>query len=141
MGRFITDSTIDFQAMQHKMTTLQRPVRSVYIKQLDSNKFIFRFYHEVDIMRVIEGSPWTFGRFHLVFQRINERDNPRTLEIKKIDLWVQLHDMGAGFMSQRVATYIGNYTGMYVDGDPNNFVGGMEGNPAHKSFNTIRFTN
>lgn len=52
-----------------------------------------------------------------------EGDNPRTVEIKKIDLWVQLHGMNSGFMSQRVATDIGNYIGKYDDGDPNNFVG------------------
>ncbi|KAK1405189.1 hypothetical protein POM88_004794 [Heracleum sosnowskyi] len=64
-----------------------------------------------------------FGRFHLVLQRLKEGDNPRSVEINKIDMWVQLHDMSAGFMSQRVVTDIGNYLGTYIDGDPNNFVG------------------
>lgn len=108
VGRFLTDSPIDFQAMRHKMASLWRPGR--------------RVYHEVDIKKVIEGSPWMFGRFHLVFQRL-KGDNPRTVEIKNIDLWVQLHDMSAGFMSQRVATDIGKYLSAYIDGDPNNFVG------------------
>lgn len=45
------------------------------------------------------------------------------VEIKNIDLWVQLSGMSSGFMSQRVATDIGNYIGKYIDGDPNNFVG------------------
>lgn len=54
---------------------------------------------------MIDGSPWTFGRFHLVFERLKEGDNPRTVEIKRIDLWVQLHDISSGFMSQKVAVY------------------------------------
>lgn len=58
-----------------------------------------------------------------MLKRLKEGDNPRTMEINNIDLWVQLPDMHAGFMSQRVATDIGNYIGTYVDGDPNNFVG------------------
>lgn len=65
---------------------------------------------------MIEGSPWIFGRFHL-------GDNPRTVEIKNIDLWVQLHDMSHGFMSQRVATDVGNYLGKYIEGDHDNFIG------------------
>lgn len=32
--------------------------------------------------------------------------------------------MNDGFMSQWVAINIGNYIGTYIDGDPNNFVGG-----------------
>ncbi|KAK1400198.1 hypothetical protein POM88_010061 [Heracleum sosnowskyi] len=110
VGRFLTESHIDFQAMQHKMASLWRPRRGLYVKQMDNNRFLFQVYHEMDIMRVIEGSPWTFGRFHLVMERLKSGDDPRTMEIGKIDLWVQLHGMTPGFMSQR------------VDGDPNNFM-------------------
>lgn len=123
VGRFLTDSPIDFQAMQHKLASLWRPGRGVYMKQLDSNRFLFQFYHDIDINRVIDGSPWMFGRFHLVFQRLKNGDDPRKVEIKHIDLWVQLHGMNAGFMSQRVAKDIGNYLGSYLEGDPNNFIG------------------
>lgn len=123
IGKFLTDSPIDYQAMQHKMASLWRPGKGLYVKQLESNRFIFQFYHEIDIKRVIDGSPWTFGRFHLVLERLKDGNNPRTIEINKIDLWVQLHGMNTGFMSQRVATDIGNYIGNYVEGDPNNFVG------------------
>lgn len=68
VGRFLTDFPIDFQAMQHKMASLGKPGRGVYIKELESKRYIFQFYHEVDIKRVIEGSPWTFGRFQLIFE-------------------------------------------------------------------------
>lgn len=63
-----------------------------------------------------------FGRFHLVMQCLKEGDNPRIVDVKEIDMWVQLHDMSVGFMSQHVATDIGNYIGKYIDEDPNNFV-------------------
>lgn len=36
---------------------------------------------------------------------------------------VQLHGLGAGFMSQRVVADIGNYIGKFVESDANNFVG------------------
>lgn len=93
------------------------------MKELQPNRYIFQFYHEVDIKRVIEGSPWTFGRFHLVFERLKEGDNPRIISLNNILLWVQLHDMDAGFMSQRVVQDIGNYIGQFVESDPNNFLG------------------
>lgn len=68
------------------------------MKALESNRFIFQFYHEVDIKRVIDGSTWTFGRFQLVFKRLIEGDDPCLVMINRLDLWVQLHDMGPGFM-------------------------------------------
>ncbi|KAL8106993.1 hypothetical protein AgCh_023700 [Apium graveolens] len=51
----------------------------------------------------------TFGRFHLVLERLKDGDNPRTMAINKLDIWVQLHGMTAGFMSQRVVKDVGNY--------------------------------
>lgn len=108
VGRFLTDYSIDFQAMQHKMASLWRPGRGMHVKQLDVNRFIFQFYHELDIKRVMEGSPWTFGHFQLVFARLKEGNNPRTIAINKLDIWVQLHGISTEFMSQRVVTDIGN---------------------------------
>lgn len=123
VGRFLTDSPIDFQAMQHKMASLWKPGKGVYVKALESNRFIFQFYNDVDIKRVIKGSLWTFGRFQLVFVRLLPGDDSRSIPINKIDLWVQLHNMSPGFMSQRVVQDIGNYIGEYVESDVNNFIG------------------
>ncbi|XP_074352931.1 uncharacterized protein LOC141692091 [Apium graveolens] len=123
VGKFLTDSSIDFHAMQHKMASLWRPGKGMYVKQLDSNRFLFQFYHEIDIKRVCDGSPWTFGHFHLVFERLKDGMDPRTMCINNLEIWVQLHDLGAGFMSQRVVTDIGNYIGRFVESDTNNFVG------------------
>lgn len=99
VGKFLTDSNIDFQAVQHKMASLWRPGKGMYVKQLDSNRFLFQFYHEIDIKRVCDGSPWTFGRFHLVFERLTSDADPRTMAINNLEIWVQLHGLGSGFMS------------------------------------------
>lgn len=123
IGRFLTDSPIDFQAMQHKMASLWRPGRGMYVKQLEPNRFLFQFYHEIDIKRVIDGSPWTCGRFHLILERLKEGENPKTIAINKLDVWVQLYDMETGFMSQRVVKDIGDYVGTFIESDANNFVG------------------
>uniref|UniRef100_A0A803P1Q3 DUF4283 domain-containing protein n=1 Tax=Cannabis sativa TaxID=3483 RepID=A0A803P1Q3_CANSA len=69
VGRFLTNRSIDFQPMQNKMATLWQPGRGLYVKELDPNLYLFQFYHEVDIERVVEGSPWTFDRAPLIFER------------------------------------------------------------------------
>lgn len=68
------------------MAALWSPGKGMYVKQLEANKFLFQFYHEIDIKRVIDGSPWTFGRFQLVFARLREGENPRTVLINKLDI-------------------------------------------------------
>lgn len=70
----------------------------------------------------MEGSPWKFGRFQLIFERIKGRD-PREMMLNKLDIWVLLCGMSTGFMSQKVVTNIGNYVGRFIESDSNNFVG------------------
>lgn len=72
---------------------------------------------------MIEGSPWTLDSFQLVFERLKLGNDPRSLPINKLDLWVQLHNMSPRFMSQRVVQDIWNYIGEYVEAYTNNFIG------------------
>ncbi|KAM6592919.1 hypothetical protein CsatA_000622 [Cannabis sativa] len=121
VGRFLTNRSIDFQAMQNKIATLWQPGRGLYVKELDPNLFLFQFYHEVDIERVIEGSPWTFDRAPLIMERVSHGVNPITIPLNKIELWVQLHNLSIGFMSEKVIRGVGNYIGTFIKSDPNNF--------------------
>lgn len=58
IGRFITKGLIAFQAMQQTLTTLWKPGKGVLIKEIDMNLYMFQFYHDIDIKRVIAGIPW-----------------------------------------------------------------------------------
>lgn len=77
----------------------------------------------MDISRVIEGSPWTYDRMQLVFVHLKEGDNPRTVQINKIDFWIPLHDIQPGFMTQKVCKDVGNYIGEFLESVRNNFTG------------------
>lgn len=86
VGKFISEGGIDFLAMQHTMAALWKPGRGVYMKKLDKNLYLFQFYHELDVKRVMEGCPWSFNRRALVKTRLKEGDNPRCVELNSIDL-------------------------------------------------------
>lgn len=72
---------------------------------------------------MIEGSPWTYDRMQIVFERLREGFNPRTVIINRLDFWVQLHDLQPGFMSEKVCKDVGNYIGEFLEADKNNFMG------------------
>lgn len=123
VGRFLTEGVLDFQAMQQTMAALWKPGKGVYIRELGVNLFLFQFYHEIDIKRVIEGSPWTFNRKVLIISRMQEGLNPRCVPLNKIDLWVQVYDLLPGFMSERILMEVGNQMGTFVCSCPSNFKG------------------
>lgn len=62
VGHFIVKGKVDFLALQHTMAALWKPGKGVYIKELDTNLYLYQFFHEVDIKSVMEGCPWSFNR-------------------------------------------------------------------------------
>lgn len=123
VGKFLTEGVFDFTAMQHTLAALWKPGKGVYIKTIEANLFLFQFYHVIDLNRVVEGSPWSFNRRTLLIGRMDESMNPRCVPLDTIDLWVQVHDMQPGFMSERIMQEIGNQVGRYICSCPSNYKG------------------
>lgn len=65
----------------------------------------------------------TFNIAQLNFERLKAGDNPKKVCMNHLDMWVQIHDLQAGFQSKRVIQDIGNYIGTFVNNDVNNFSG------------------
>lgn len=55
VARSLSEGQVDFSAMQQTIAALWKPGKGVYIKDLESNLFLFQFFHEVDVKRVMEG--------------------------------------------------------------------------------------
>ncbi|KAF4387376.1 hypothetical protein G4B88_026455 [Cannabis sativa] len=102
LGGFITAGTVDFPSMQLTLAALWKPGKGVYIKELDANRFLFQFFHEIDFKRVIEGSPWYFNRKALIISRMKNSSNPRCITLDTVDLWVLIHDLQTGCMTSTI---------------------------------------
>lgn len=123
VGRFLVDIPVDFNAMQNTLAGLWKPGKGLFVKEFGPNLYLFQFHHELDIKRVIDGSPWTFNRAPLLFERLQAGVDPAGVQLHLLNLWVQVHDLQAGFRSERVMMDIGNYVGSFVQSDENNFTG------------------
>lgn len=121
VGRFISEGKVDFAAMQHTMDALWKPGKRVYLKELDLNLYMFQFYHEIDLNRVMEGCPWSFNRRALLMAHLQNGENPRNINLNQMELWIQVYDLKIGFMAEKIMQGIGNYIGKFVKGCPNNF--------------------
>ncbi|KAM6580909.1 hypothetical protein CsatA_004683 [Cannabis sativa] len=123
VGKLLSGRVSDFDAFQNMMAFLWQPGKGMYVKELNSNLFLFQFYHEIDVERVITGSPWTFNKKQLILHRLKEGENPRSVNLHFLDLWVHIYDLEHGFQSLKVVTDIGNLMGKFVESDINNFSG------------------
>ncbi|KAF4403796.1 hypothetical protein G4B88_002649 [Cannabis sativa] len=101
VGRFLTGRAIDFDAMRHVMASLWQPGKGMYVKELEPNRYLFQFYHELDLKRVVDGSPWTFNRVQFVFERMKPGVDPRLVVINSLDIWVQIHGLQYGSKTEQ----------------------------------------
>ncbi|XP_074352194.1 uncharacterized protein LOC141691368 [Apium graveolens] len=123
IGRFITEGVVDFPAMRQTLAALWHPGKGVYIKKIDTNLYLFQFHHKIDIKRVCSGSPWFYNRKALIITRMKEGDILRGVNLNNLELWVQIHDLHVGFMTEKVIQEVGNYVGDYVESCQHNFKG------------------
>ncbi|KAJ8748273.1 hypothetical protein K2173_000845 [Erythroxylum novogranatense] len=103
------------------MASIWRPVKGLLIKDLGNNVFIFQFFHPFDVERVLKDEPWNYQQHPLLLHVLQSHENPRQIDLVKLVLWVQVHNILAGFVSERVARDAGNYLGEYIESDARNY--------------------
>ncbi|KAJ8752257.1 hypothetical protein K2173_003893 [Erythroxylum novogranatense] len=110
VGRFHSERNINFNAMKHTLASLWRPFMGVTIHEEEDDTYLFQFYHEVDVNRVMEMSPWTFDNQLLLLERMDDYSHPS-----------EVHGLRSGFMSEHATEKIDNALGELVESDPKNY--------------------
>lgn len=117
---FLTDKLVNSQAMMNTLASMWRPVKGVHIRELGHNLFLFQFFHELDVQRVVGGGLWMFDRQLLLIRRLElDMDNQQVLMVI-MDIWVQVHDLLGSFRTKtsvrRIGASIGEVPGSSPEG-------------------------
>ncbi|KAL8468363.1 hypothetical protein ACS0TY_031547 [Phlomoides rotata] len=57
VGRFLTQQSVNFMSMKNMMATVWKPIRGVTIRSIGEGRYLFKFFHSLDVQRVMAGSP------------------------------------------------------------------------------------
>lgn len=87
IGRFLTEKHISFAAMQNMIASLWRPREGMEINDIGGHRYSFVFYHLLDMQKVLEGGPWTFEQSLLIFNQLQEGEDPHTVMLNQFDIW------------------------------------------------------
>ncbi|XP_019161022.1 PREDICTED: uncharacterized protein LOC109157625 [Ipomoea nil] len=123
VGRLVTNKTIRLPLFHDTMAAVWRPVMGVNMRELEPRKYLFRFYHEKDVTRIIEQGPWTFERSLLIMKMVPPGQDPASVPLTHVEFWVQIHALTSGFRSETVVTTIGSFLGACIKTDERNFDG------------------
>ncbi|MBA0694302.1 hypothetical protein Goari_004613 [Gossypium aridum] len=58
------------------MANVWHPTRGVQILGPGDKRFLFKFFHKIDLERDINGAPWTFNIQLLVFHQLEKGEDP-----------------------------------------------------------------
>lgn len=106
------------------MAGILHPMKGVSIKEVAQGFFLFRFFHKLDVQRILKRGPWSFDGHLLVLGVIKEGESPSQVPLYNVSFWVQVHNIPAGFMTSVVGQTIGKYLGeflQYVDKNNSSF--------------------
>lgn len=117
VGSFLTSSVVHASAMISTLANVCHPIGGDSIEDLEEGRFLFRFYLEVDVDRIIRDGPCTFNSHLLILHRLRLGENLLTVELCWIDCWLLIHDIPFGFMSEHVAKQLGNFIGSFIEYD------------------------
>lgn len=82
--------------------------------------FLFQFYHAEDLKWVINGGPWSFDGAMLALAVIPQGEEPWRVPLVHINMWIQIHDLPTGFMSEGVGKQLGDFFGEFLEYDHKN---------------------
>lgn len=117
VGRCLTDSVVHFSSLRNTMADLWHPIGGICITDLGDKKYLFQFFHEVNIHRVLAGTRWFFNNHLLILQRLPMGENPATLALNFTEFWIQVHELPSGIMTKTMAKQFGNFCGKFLQYD------------------------
>ncbi|MBA0776276.1 hypothetical protein Gotri_011290 [Gossypium trilobum] len=87
----------------------------IQILDLGKRRFLFHFFHRVDIERVVKSAPWAFNNHLLVFHRLQGKEDPMLVSLVYFFFGVQVHNLPPGLFSKAVARQLENFVGLFKE--------------------------
>ncbi|XP_058784806.1 uncharacterized protein At4g02000-like [Vicia villosa] len=106
--------------MKKRVADMWRSVKGVTIKKALEGLFLFQFSHRLDMEVALKGGPWSFGNHLLIIERVQIEVQLENIPLFHVKFWVQIHNLLAGLMLEKVGKTIANYIGTFVEYDKNN---------------------
>ncbi|KAL8533864.1 hypothetical protein ACS0TY_010046 [Phlomoides rotata] len=117
-----------------RIASVWMPKKGIDIKDIENERIMFQSNHIIDLRRVLDGSPWSFGRFSLIVRHLCLGEFPHSVPLNKLAFWVQVFNLPIGCFSEVVGERMGNFIGdrwLNLKECEEHMGGGrpMEGNP------------
>ncbi|KAL8548451.1 hypothetical protein ACS0TY_007670 [Phlomoides rotata] len=106
VGRFLTDQCMNFALTRSRLATIWKLKRGVMIKEIWEDRFLFHFFHKLDLKQVVDRGSWTIGSHPLIFHHLKVGEIP-----------LQIYDLPICSFSEGVGCSLGNFISKFLEYD------------------------
>ncbi|CAH9099410.1 unnamed protein product [Cuscuta europaea] len=76
VGMVLSDKAIKFLLFRDTMASIWSPSRGISSKDISDKMYLFSFYHEIDMRRVLEYGLWLYDQNLIVIHELTPNDLP-----------------------------------------------------------------
>ena len=102
VGKLLSPHRIHVPSFKERVTAMWRLGRGIFVQELDDRQFLFKFFHQYDISRVLENEALA------------------VVSLDSLDFWVQIYNLPVGFISTEVGKQFGDFMGKFIQYDETN---------------------
>ncbi|KAK8686203.1 hypothetical protein V6N13_125230 [Hibiscus sabdariffa] len=88
---------------------------AIAISDMGNNRFLFCFFHVVDMDQIEDEGPWNFNSHLLILHHLQEGEDLMTIPLSLSPFWILVHDIPHGCVSECVAQTLGDFIGNFIE--------------------------
>lgn len=106
-------SVVHFSSLRITLVDLWYPIGCITITDLGERQYLFQFFLDVDLKRVLAGMPWFFNNHLILFHELRLFEDPLT--ISNANFWIQIHELLMRLMSDAMVKCFGNFLSDFLE--------------------------
>uniref|UniRef100_A0A2N9J2I4 DUF4283 domain-containing protein n=1 Tax=Fagus sylvatica TaxID=28930 RepID=A0A2N9J2I4_FAGSY len=106
-AKFITHRVLNVEAVARTFKPLWRAEKGFSVKDMGENTLLFTFEEEADLLRVLSTEAWSYDKYIILFQRVDDDEDVASMTFSSIPMWVQIHGLPLRSLSSEVAMDLG----------------------------------
>ncbi|KAL2903860.1 hypothetical protein RDABS01_002570 [Bienertia sinuspersici] len=117
VGKLLTNAPFNPEALKNTMRSLWKPTKSLVVREIEDNIFVFQFFLWADREKVLEQGPWLFDGKLLLLKEVKKGEQPAEMAFNIVRFWVKAYQIPVDRRRRSMAVAIANKMGKFVDFD------------------------
>jgi len=121
VGKLWTTRRFNSHAFMNTMEKIWNPRKGMEAKEIETNLFLFQFFHWKDLDRVLEGEPWLFDKNVVVLKLVTSAARPSELaqSLTHAPFWARIYDCPLGGRKEKKVRALAEAIGTTIKIDEN----------------------